>query len=66
MKFIRQLLLTLLLLTLQAIMLLFMVKNPLAAGYLSNWLSDNNKYYFLVGKISYLWLQPDQIRLKDV
>jgi len=59
--------LTLLLLALLTIMLLFMVgQTRWAAGCLSSWISDNNEYRFSVGKISYSWQQPDQIRLEDV
>lgn len=58
---------TLPLLALLAIMLLFMVgQTRWAAGCLSSWISDNNEYRFSVGKISYSWQQPDQIRLEDV
>lgn len=67
MKFIRKLLLTLLLLALLAIMLLFMVgQTRWVAGCLNSWISYNNEYRFSVGEISYSWQQPDQIRLEDV
>jgi len=48
-------------------MLLFMVgQTRWAASCLSSWIKDNGEYRFSVGKISYSWKQPDQIRLEDV